>query len=188
MRHPGLATLWFLSLVLSVIGLMSPMLFSLPVTPVLAIVTADAVARRRDAERQSTLCGGIHRVVMMLLVAASAIGIVTLAVSPLDLSILTAVPAMALVFLSTLVLAIRALTVKSPFRASIPAIVAHVPMALVMIQAVVLPGRDHAGGVSFGLGIYPWGAVLVLSTLASIVSVVGFDGVTDGVPSARVRS
>ena len=188
MRHAGLATLWFLSLVVTLVGLAAPVLFSLPFTPVLAIVSADAVARRRDAERQSTLWGGMHRVVMMLLVAASAIGIVTLAVFPLDLSVLTAVPAMALVFLSTLVFGIRALTVKSPFRASIPAIVAHVPMALVMIQAIVVPGHDHTSGVSFGLGIYPWGAVLVLSTLASIVSVVGFDGVIDGVPSARVRS
>ena len=187
MRHPGLATLWSLSLVLSVVSLMSPMLFSLPFTPVLAIVTADAVARRRDAERQSTRWGGMHRVVMMLLVAASVIGIVTLAIAPIEATILSAVPAMALVFLSTLVLGIRALTVKSPFRSSIPAIAAHVPMSLVMIQSLAMPwnGRDSA---SFGPGIYPWGAVLVLSTLASIVSVVGFDGVTEGVPSARVRS
>lgn len=188
MRHPGLATLWFLSLGVSILGLAAPMLFALPFTPVLAIVTADVVARRRDAERQGTLWRGVHRLVMMLLVAASAIGIVTLAVSPLELTILTAVPAMALVFLSSLVLGIRALTWHSPFRASIPAIAAHVPMALVMIQSLVMPWHGHEAGVSFGPGMYSWGAVLVLSTLASIVSLVGFDGPTTDVPSARVRS
>jgi hypothetical protein len=188
MRHPGLATLWLLSLGVTVLGLAAPILFALPLTPVLAIVTADAVARRRDTERQSTLWRGIHRVVVTLLVAASAVGIATLTASPVELSIFAAVPAMALVFLSSLVLGIRALTVTSPFRASIPAIAAHVPMALVMIQAIAMPGHDRETGVSFGPGLYSWGAVLVLSTLASIVSLVGFDGVTKSVPSARVRS
>jgi hypothetical protein len=188
MRHPGLATLWFLSLGVSILGVAgAPMLFALPFTPVLAIVTADAVARRRAAERQGTVWRAIHRAVMALLVVASAIGIVTLAVAPLELTILAAVPAMALVFLSSFVLGIRALTVRSPFRAAIPAIAAHVPMALVTMQSLVLPyGRD--GSMTFGPGIYSWGAVLVLSTIGSIVSLVGFDGVTASVPNARVRS
>jgi hypothetical protein len=188
MRHPGLASLWLLSLVVSILGLAAPMLFALPFTPVLAIVTADAVSRRRDAERQGTVWGALYRIVMALLVVASAIGMVMLALSPLELTMLTAVPAMALVFLSSFVLGIRALAVRSPFRASVPAIAAHVPMALVMLQSLVLPWGGREASLTIGLGLYPWGAVLVLSTLASVVALIGFDGATESVPSARVRS
>src|SRR5262245_31343527 len=184
MRHPGLAALWIGCLAITVLGLLAPALFVVPITPVLAIITDDAVGRRRDAELQGPVWRTIHSVVMMLLVATSAAGFASLIVAPVQLTMLVAVPAMALVFLATFVLAIRALVLRSPRRAAILAVVAHVPTAMVMLQSLVRPWE----GTSVGPGIVPWGAVLVLSALASIVAVVGFDGrPASAVATAKVR-
>src|SRR5262245_24597880 len=132
MRHPGLAALWVVCVGVTLLGLFAPVLFGLPLTPVVAIITADAVGRRRDAELQRAVWRTIPRAVMGLLVVASAAGFATLVIAPVELAAFAAVPAMALVFLASFVLGIRALVVRSPRRAAIPAVVAHVPTAMVM--------------------------------------------------------
>ena len=185
MRHPGLAVLWVLCLGVTLLSLAAPMLLIIPFAPVLSIITADAVAYRGAAESQRPAWRVIYGVVMALLVAVSAAGIVVLVVAPLELRFMAATPAMALVFLASIILGVRALAVRSPRRAAIPACVAHVPTAMVLLQALTM-GR---GAPTFGPGIVPWGGVLVLSALASMLSIVGFDGRPAGVvPAAKVRS
>jgi hypothetical protein len=184
MRHPGLAALWMMCVGVTLLGLFAPVLFGLPIAPVLSIVAADAVGRRREAELQGPVWRTIHTAVMGLLVVASAVGFATLVFAPAELAVFAAVPAMALVFLASFVLGIRALVLRSPRRAAIPAVAAHVPTMMVMLQSFM----THSHGTSFSYRIVPWGAVLVLSSLASIVAMVGFDGrPASVVATAKVR-